>query len=139
YTRWVRRAFRVTAHGPTNQTVAALEATFLGRLFVERIKRDEHILDAEPAMIMREGDVIAVARRRDTVSAHDLVIGTEVDDRDVLHVPELSLNVVLANKVIAGKTLQQLREEYAEQGRGVYLQQLVRQGEEMPLTMATAV
>ena len=65
-------------------------------------------------MSLREGDVIAVALRRDTVSAHDLVIGTEVDDRDVLHFPELSLNVVLTNKVIVGKTLQQLREEYAE-------------------------
>jgi len=61
-------------------------------------------------------------------------IGTEVEDREQLDFPLIDLNVVLTNRRLVDKTLEQLA---AEHGRGVVLLKIVRGGEEIPYTPTT--
>ena len=63
------------------------------------------------------------------------IIGTEVEDRDLLSLPAEIVEVVLTNKNVAGKTLKELAENETvrQLGRGVFLRKVVRGGHEMPV------
>jgi putative transport protein len=60
-----------------------------------------------------------------------------VDDKALLDFPVQILDVVITNKVLAGKTLSELAgHEFA---RGVFLRKLMRAGQEMPFTPGTSL
>ena len=125
------RAYRVTNVDFTNRTAAQLEAmptTF--RFFVVRIRRPEGIVEVAPTTVIRSGDVVAVAAPHQAFVEHGAKIGPEVEDRALLDIPIESLDVVVTNRSVAGKTLRELAgRDFA---RSVFLRKLVRSGEEMP-------
>lgn len=137
YREWDMRAFRVTGEKAINRTVAVIEASFPGvRLFVERIRRAGEIIETDVATVIREGDVIAVAARRNLILDIGSAIGPEVEDRELLEFHLANLEVVLTNRELVGMTLQALAERH---GRGVALLKLVRGGQEIPFTAQTKV
>jgi putative transport protein len=106
-----------------------LEALASGaRLFVERIRRGDRIVDPDWTTI-EAGDTLAVAGRREIVVAalDEARLGVrEVDDRPLLDVPADVLDVVLTNAEIDGRTVADLsREEFA---RSVFLRKILRAG-----------
>lgn len=111
------------------------------RVFVENIRTAGKILDPDPGMVIRSGDVLAVAAAREVLLRHETDLGPEVDDRELLEFPAEILDVVITNKNLAGKTIKQIAEsEQANQNsRGVFLRRLIRGGEEMPWTPGTTV
>ena len=125
------RAYRVTNADFHQRTVAQLEAlptTF--RFFVLRIRRGAELIDAQPSMVIRPDDVLAVAARHEIFLEHGDKIGPEVEDRALLDIPIESLDVVVTNRSVAGKTIAELAgHDFA---RSVFLRKLVRSGEEMP-------
>ena len=126
------RAYRVTNADFHQRTVAQLEAlptTF--RFFVLRIRRGSELIDAQPSMVIRPDDVLAVAARHEIFLQHGDKIGPEVEDRALLDIPIESLDVVVTNRSVAGKTIAELAgHDFA---RSVFLRKLVRSGEEMPV------
>jgi putative transport protein len=132
------RAYRVTNDALVNKTVAELEALPRDfRVFILRVRRQGALLEPEPATVIRRDDVVAVATRHDVLVERGGTIGPEVEDRELLDVPIQVLDVVVTNKALAGKSLAELaRREFA---RGVFLQKLVRAGEEMPVAPETRI
>jgi putative transport protein len=130
------RAYRVTNDKMLNKTVAELEAMPKDfRVFISRIRHDGLIIEPELTTIIHQGDVVAVVTRSEVLMARGHEIGPEVDDRELLDFPAEFLNVVLTNKALAGKTLQELSS--SDFSRGVFLRKLLRMGEPMPFTFET--
>jgi putative transport protein len=139
--RFEVRTFRLTNERMANQTVAALEERLREtRTAIERIRQGNDIVDAEPATVVRLGDVLAVVGRREVV-VQDLNIGPEVQDFELMDFPSEILDVVVTNKAVAGKTMKEIAESDIGrvQGRGVFLRGLVRGEHEMPFTQGTTV
>lgn len=136
YREWDLRAYRL-AETWAGRRVRDLERAFApSRVFVERIRRADALIDPEPETMLRPGDVVAVAARRG-VLVHELEqAGVEVEDQELLDFPIVALDVVLTNKALADQTLTALAEQH---GRGVILVKLVRGGEEIPFTPSTEV
>ena len=107
------------------KTVSELESRFVeARVFVERIRRGDQILDSDSKTVLQAGDVLGVTGRHDAlVLQAPGIIGGEVEDRDVINLPAEIVEVVLTNKNLAGKTVQEIAESETvrELGRGVFL------------------
>ena len=132
------RAYRVTNPKLLNKTVAELEAMPKEmRVFISRVRHFGAILDPDPATVIHPGDVVAVVTRTEVLMARGTEIGPEVDDKALLDFPQESLDVVITNKALAGKTLRELAA--LEFARGVFLRKLMRVGEPMPFTPETRV
>jgi len=137
YREWDLRAYRLAEGKFVNESVAALERSFApARVFVERIRRGVELIDATHDTVLRAGDVIALAARRDVILGLGASLGAEVEDRELLDYPVVALDVVLTNREVAEQSLSELAEEH---GRGVVLMKLVRGGEEIPFTLATSL
>jgi putative transport protein len=120
------RAFRVREGarvvGKTAQEAEALLPE--QRVFVQRIRRGDKIMDATADTVIQTGDVVAVAGRREVLVN---LIGTaaeEVNDRELLAVPVEGVDVYVSNKEVDGKTLAELAKSPGT--RGVFLRKITR-------------
>jgi len=137
------RAYRVMNEQLANRTVAELEAAALAqdlRVFIQRIRHEGHIAEAQPDSVVNLGDTVAVLARFELFIQRGRNIGEEVDDRELLDFPAEMLDIVITNKAIAGKTLRALAESEGRiTVRGVFLRKLTRAGLEMPWTPGTVI
>ncbi len=137
YREWALRTYRIDAGPFENRSVAELEkAAAPDRVFVARLRRAGEIVAATPDTVLRSGDVIAVAARRRVMLAQTARFGVEVEDHELLDFPVAVRDVVLTNKALSERTLQEIA---AEHGRGVALLKLVRGGEEIPYGPTTTL
>jgi putative transport protein len=139
YTEFTVRAIRINREW-FGKTIDELERSFPMRTFVERLRSNGEIVDAKPNLRIPEGAVIALAGRRSLILEREATLGTEVDDRELLDVEVETLDVVITNKTLAGKTLGELAEQdLAGAGRGVFLRKILRSGVQLPLTFGLRV
>lgn len=142
YQKFVVRAYRV-APGSfcADKTIGETEKHFLPlRVCIERIRQGEKISEPSVDQVIHAGDVVAVAARRDVELREGPNFGIEVDDSAVLDFPAELLDVVITNRKIEGKTLQELAEMETERtSRGIFLRKLTRTGVELPITPSTQV
>jgi putative transport protein len=99
------------------------------RLFVERIRRSNRILDPDETTTVVAGDVLAITGRRDLLVARieEQKLGVrEVDDKELLDIPAEVLDVVVTRADVDGRTLADLAGEDAV--RSVFLRRLARAG-----------
>ena len=99
------------------------------RIFIERIRRDGAIIEADAGTVLRAGDVAAISGRREVLVAARL---PEVEDAELLDVPVEQLDVFVTSSAVAGKTLAELSDGPA--ARGVFLRRLVRNKVALPIT-----
>jgi putative transport protein len=136
YREWDQRAFRVPA-GWVGRSVADVERSFApDRVFLQRLRRGDELLDAAPDAVIGGGDVAAVGARRHVLLASGNRLGEEVEDRALLDFPMAALDVVVTRREIAERSLADIAEEH---GRGVVLLKVVREGEEIPFAASTVV
>jgi len=132
------RAYQVTNPNLINRNVAELEARpKQARVFISRIRREGKIIEPEPNMIVREGDVIAVLTRSELHTARGAEIGSEVDDKELLDFPIEVLDVVVTKKSLVDKNIVDLAA--MDFAKGVFLKKLTRVGEPMPFSPATRI
>jgi putative transport protein len=131
--RFEIRAYRIADAAPiAGLTLSAAEAKFPEhRLFVLRLRRGSTIIEAETQMVIAAGDVVAVSGPREALVA---VLGPraeEVEDRELLDVPILAADVLLTNRELAGRKL----DDIAKEGwtRGLYLRAISRGGAAIPV------
>lgn len=137
YRPWSLRTYRLAESPFAGRSVADVERSFApDRIFVGRIRRGREIREVTPEEVLRAGDVVVVAARREVLLTLRTPIGEEVHDRELLDVPLVSRDVVVTNRAVVDRTLPELAEEH---GRGVVLQTLIRGGEEIPFTASTTV
>src|SRR6476620_8035956 len=126
WTRWALRAYKVQPGGKA-AGLRVTEAESLvpdARLFILRIRRGGQIMDATADVVLKEGDVVAVAGER-AVLVNVLGAATqEVEDPQLLAVPVEGVDVLVTNKEVDGKTLAELATLPA--ARGVFLRKITR-------------
>src|SRR4051812_43667681 len=130
----VARAYRITNPEFAHKTVSAFESAFASqRIFVQRVRENGNVADAEPDTMLELNTVVSLAGRREAILENERRFGPEVDDQDVLNFQAEVVDVVVTTKELAGKTLKELAEmELGQIGRGVFIRKLVRTGQEMP-------
>jgi len=144
--RWEVRAFRVQP-GARVIGLRAIEAEALlpqSRIFVQRIRRNGVIEEANADTVLREGDVVAISGAREalvsiigerakmvaavgsreTIASATAGVAIEVDDPELLSVPVEGVDVYVTNKEVDGKTLAELAD--SPSARGVFLRKITR-------------
>jgi len=127
------RAYRLADGAPlVGSTVAAAEARVLEhRVFIHRLRRGEHILEAEPGTTLAAGDVVALSGPRQFMVEMIGPRAEEVEDQQLLDVPVTIADIMLMSPTLAGATLGDAsREDWT---RGLYLRSVSRGGEDIPI------
>ena len=120
------RAYRVQVGGQiVGKTVQQAEALLPEhRVFIQRIRRGDTIMDATGDTVIQEGDIVAIAGRRDVLVNLIGAKAEEVNDRELLAVPVEGLDVYVTSKEVDGKTLAEL--SGSPGARGLFLRRIVR-------------
>jgi putative transport protein len=134
------RAYRVDPGSPLvgKRTRELEERARDARLFVERIRRGDRILESDHSTMLQVGDTMAITGRRERLVERmdEQRLGVrEVDDRELLEIPAEALDVVVTSATIDGRTLADLATE--EFARGIYIRRISRAGTIVPMYPAT--
>jgi putative transport protein len=124
--RYELRAFRIRKDSPVLRKTAAQAEALLPneRVFIERIRRGNQIVDATADTMVLDDDVLAVAGPRDVLV--DVVghAAEEIDDPELLSIPAGNLDIYVTNRQADGKTIEELSHWPA--ARGVFLRKITR-------------
>ena len=136
YRKFQARAYRVsTAAG---RTVKDIEHEIGRRTVVERIVRDG--ADVEPKMdtVLAAGDDVVIAGPTAAIVAAKPVIGNEIDADEILRaIPGNVVEVMVADRELHGRSMQEIADRVGDNARGVFLRKLTRMGHEVPLSPDT--
>ena len=135
------RAYRVTDPAFAEITVSEFESRFPNqRLFIERLRQNNKIVESTPEATIHENDALAIASRTETLIADASCFGVEVSDPELLDYPSETLEVMVTCKGVIGKRLGELAEMgHNQQSRGVFLRTLLRGGHELPFNAGTKI
>jgi putative transport protein len=135
------RAYRLTDARFAGLTVAEFEARFPNqRLFVERLRQGNKIVESTPETLIQQGDVLAVVSRTETLIQDASLFGVEVADPQLLDYPSQTLEAMVTRKEIVGSTLGEFVEiGHDRQSRGVFLRAVIRGGHELPFNVGTKI
>src|SRR6202007_1052152 len=100
------RAYRITAPEFREQTIQEFESKFPNqRLFVERLRRDNKILDCNRSTRILPGDTLAIASRTETLIEDASLFGVEASGPKLLDTPVETFDVMVTNREVVGITL----------------------------------
>jgi putative transport protein len=135
------RAYRVIDPDYCGVTVAEFETRFPDqRLFVERLRQNNKIIESTPETKIQSGDILAIASRTETLIADAAQFGVEVSDPALLDFPKETLGVMVTQKEVVGNTLGDFAEMgHNQRSRGVFLRALTRGGHELPFNTGTKI
>ncbi|MGC2775245.1 MAG: transporter [Bradyrhizobium sp.] len=136
YRKFQARAYRVSA--ATGRTVKAVEAEIGSRTVIERIVR--RTADVEPHVdtVLETGDDIVIAGPTAAIVTARSVIGPEIDADEILKaIPGNVVDVLVDNRELHGRSLQNVVDRLGDDARGVFLRTLTRMGREVPLSPDT--
>lgn len=128
-TAWHRfelRAFEVREDGVVvGRTAQEAESLIPDhRVFIERIRRGDKMIDATADTVIEAGDVLAIAGPREVLVQLIGPRAREVNDRELLAVPVEGVDVFVTSKKADGKTLAELAAW--PEARGVFLRKITR-------------
>ena len=121
------RAYSVAPESPfIGRAVGDIEAgTQDGvRAFVERIRRDGKIIEADRTTLIQAGDIVAIGGKRDQLIARLGPSGREVQDAELLDIKTEGVDIYISNKKVDGKRLEELARWPGT--RGVFLKRIRR-------------
>ncbi|NLR67509.1 aspartate-alanine antiporter [Chitinophaga varians] len=135
------RAYTVTADwfgdGKTVQQLEAHLAEEHVRLFVERLRQQNKLVDAAPGVVIHKGDKIVLSGRREDLMGERGLIGPEIQDAELLHFPAEALQVLVAKKNIAGMKVSELRAQ--PYMHGIFIRSIKAADIEVPVMSDTVL
>jgi putative transport protein len=124
------RAYRVDAGSPLLGSPA--RQLFPGlRVFIERVRRGDRVIEASGDTVLAPGDVVAVSGPRQILVGEIEVYAPEVHDEELLKLPATVVDVFVTSRAFSGRTLRELADEPF--ARGVYVRRITRQMVELPI------
>ncbi|MFD7863372.1 aspartate-alanine antiporter [Streptomyces sp. NPDC057682] len=142
YYETVLRAYTVERPDLVGRSISDFEAQqqALGRrVYITGVRREGGVLPQDQSLVLRQGDTVAVSALR-----HDLVdfdarthVGSEADDVALLGYRTETLHVVVSEKAVLGRSVEELRREPFM--AGVYIEKVYRAGAEFPFRLSTPV
>jgi putative transport protein len=135
------RAYRVTDPAYSGITVAEFESRFPNqRIFIERFRQGNKIIESAPETQIRLGDILAIASRTETLITDASQFGIEVSDPALLDFPSETLDVMVTRKEAIAKTLGEFAElGHDQRSRGVFVRALVRGGHDLPFNAGAKI
>jgi putative transport protein len=138
YRKFQARAYRVSAGA--GRTVKTIEEEIGGRSVIERIVRQGADIEPHLDTVLESGDDIVIAGRTAAIVAAKPVIGTEIDADEILKaIPGNVLEVLVDNRKLHGRSIQEVADRVGGDARGVFLRTLMRMGREVPLSPDTRI
>lgn len=138
YRKFQARAYRVSA--AAGRTVKAIEEEIGSRSVIERIVRQGADIKPHLDTVLESGDDIVIAGRTAAIVAAKPVIGTEIDADEILKaIPGNVLEVLVDNRTLHGRSVQEVADRVGGDARGVFLRTLMRMGREVPLSPDTRI
>ncbi|MDE2377936.1 TrkA C-terminal domain-containing protein [Bradyrhizobium sp.] len=138
YQKFQARAYRVTA--AAGRTVKSIEDAIGSRTAIERIVRQGADIEPHLDTVLEAGDDIVIAGRTAAIVAAKPVIGTEIDADEILKaMPGNVIDVLVDNRNLHGRSLQDIVERVGGSARGVFLRALTRMGREVPMSADTRI
>ena len=125
------RAYIVKNPNFIGKTIAEVEKSFRSnRVFVNKLKRDQKLIDFDQTLKLQEEDIVTLAGWRSGFIHGIESIGIEVANDEMLAVETFERKIFVTNKSVIGMTLGKL----AEIGRrGLFLRKITRGQVELPL------
>jgi putative transport protein len=138
YRKFQMRAYRVSAGA--GRTVKAIEGEVGSRTVIERIIRRGTDIQPDLDMVLEDGDDIVIAGPIAAMVAAKPVIGAEIDADEILRaIPGNVMEVLVDNRRLHGRSLNEVAERVGDNARGVFLRALSRMGREVPLSPDTRI
>lgn len=138
----VVRAYAIPA-ALDGRSIADLEGMFApARVYAERVRTPAGLVEPAPTMQLRTGFVVALSGRlAKHVESGNPLAGAEIDDPELLDIPTAVVDVVVAEKEFAGRTLEYLAETIGreERSRSVFFRKILRGGKEVPFGPGSVV
>ena len=135
------RAFKVDNNWFANgKNVSELEKYLQDndrRLFVERVRVGNKIIEVEPGTIVKNGDEVVLSGRRENFVGESHLLGPEVMDDELLHFPAEVLPVLVSKKGIGGTTVKQLRQQ--SYMHGIFIRSIKRADIPVPVLPDTLI
>jgi putative transport protein len=107
------------------------------RIFIERVRRGDRLIDADGDTVLAPGDVAAISGPRQALIDRVDPLAREVVDPGLLHVPITAVDVFVTQRAVNGRTLRQLAD--LPFARGVYLRRITRTMVEIPVLPETEI
>lgn len=101
------------------------------RHFVERLRINGEITEADPDIRIHKGDVLVISGRRESIVENAGWLGPEVTDHELMNFGTENLPVVVSNSGANGKTIDELRR--APYMHGVTIHKVTRNDMPLPL------
>ena len=138
YQKFKARAYQVVM--AAGQTVGAIEDRVGQRVVVERIDRNGSDVDPSRTAVLESGDEIVLAGPATALVKAGVSIGPEIEGAEVLReILGDALGVLVSNEALHGRTLAEIADKVGDSARGVFLRDLTRRGQEVPLTPDTII
>lgn len=128
------RAYRLTNNETAGQSVRQFLAKHPEYKIVN-IGRGEQNLGSADDLVLQKGDVIALGGRLEAMTSNMGLIGPEVPDAKALNVPLDSAEILVTNKEMVGKELNDLRN--TPLAGTIALHHIERAGETIPMGLHT--
>jgi putative transport protein len=136
YKQFVMRAYRIPEN-MNNTSVAELENSFSPeRVFAERVKNNQGVMDADPDFRLLAGDLIVLSGRPKMLGGSNNPLHPyEVEEPALLDIPAIAVDYILQRKDLRHRTLAEIVETLGGEvaTRGVYVRKVLRAGQELPL------
>ena len=138
YRKFQARAYRVsTAAG---RTVRQIEGEIGRRTVIERIVRSGADIEPRADAVLAAGDDVVIAGPTAAIVAARPVIGDEIDADEILRaIPGNVVEVLVTERQLHGRSLQEIADRVGDNARGVFLRALTRMGREVPLSPDTRI
>jgi AspT/YidE/YbjL antiporter-like protein len=138
YRKFQARAYRVSTGA--GRTVKTIEDEVGSRTVIERIVRKGADIEPHPCTVLEDGDDIVIAGPTPAIVAAKPVIGTEIDADEILRAIAGNVAEVLVdNRKLHGRSLNEVVERVGDNARGVFLRALTRMNREVPLSPDTRI
>ena len=138
YRKLQARAYQVA--GAAGRTVAEIESEIGRRASIERVLRNDQDVDLRPNTPLQAGDEILVAGPTAAMVAAGNIIGPEIHGESVMDaVTGDVIDVTVTSREFHGRTLADIVDRVGDAARGVFLRELTRHGQEVPVTPNTVI
>lgn len=128
------RAYRLENAAVAGKSIHDFRQSYPQYRIVNVVRGDE-ALGADPATVLRQGDLIALGGRLEELTANLGLIGPEVPDAKVLNIPLDQAEILVTEKEADGKVLKTFaKEDFAGQ---LQISRIERAGEPIPLGSET--
>jgi len=138
YRKFQARAYRVSS--AAGRTVKDIEQEIGHRTVVERIVRNGADIDPKMDTVLMAVDDIVIAGHTAAIVAARPLIGKEIDADEILRaIPGNVVEVLVTDRQLHGRSLQEVADRVGDNARGVFLRTLTRVGRGVPLSPETRI